>query len=455
MNYKLTLSVKLTAIFTLLIFVSVFFFSFLMITFTKQSLERKQTEELSHFLNIVELGYEHSVRDGIAFPSHAIPYYILYRISKVDGSLVRTNDALVPALPDTEAGQAATEFREGFFIDGNLNLLYMARTVGNSSEGGGYRVQVAMDLHQDNANLILQGLPRIFLLSAIPLLLISNIIAYIVSRRILRPLRRIIVQAQEITSEKLDSRLDESGAKDELQELAVTFNRLFSRLEVDFDKQRRFTSDAAHELKTPLAVISGHVDLLCRWGKENPAVLEESLQTLQKESRSMSLLIENLLQLTRAENNPDSIYLPENIQLQPFLQEIAADFNLIHPEVLFQLDCPSHAIIQCNQEALRQILRIFIKNSITYSHQPASVTLRWNGETRQLSVADQGWGIAESDLGRIFDRFYRVDESRNRKSGGTGLGLSIARTLVDRLDLELEVQSLVGQGTTMFLKFPH
>ena len=107
------------------------------------------------------------------------------------------------------------------------------------------------------------------------------------------------------------------------------------------------------------------------------------------------------------------------------------------------------------QEALRQILRIFIKNSITYSHQPASVTLRWNGETRQLSVADQGWGIAESDLGRIFDRFYRVDESRNRTSGGTGLGLSIARTLVDRLDLELEVQSLVGQGTTMFLKFPH
>lgn len=455
MNCKLTLSVKLTAIFTLLIFVSVFTFSFLMIAFTKQSLERKQTEELSHFLNIVELGYEHSVREGIAFPSHAIPYYILYRISKVDGSLVRTNDALIPALPDTDAGQAATEFREGFFIDGNLNLLYMARTVGNSGEGGGYRVQVAMDLYQDNANLILQGLPRIFLLSAIPLLLISNIIAYIVSRRILRPLRRIIVQAQEITSEKLDSRLDESGAKDELQELAVTFNRLFSRLEEDFDKQRRFTSDAAHELKTPLAVISGHVDLLCRWGKENPAVLEESLQTLQKESRSMSLLIENLLQLTRAENNPDSTYLPENIQLQSFLQEIAADFNLIYPEVLFQLDCPSNAIIQCNQEALRQILRIFIKNSITYSQQPASVTLRWNGEAGQLSVADQGWGIAESDLGRIFDRFYRVDESRNRKTGGTGLGLSIARTLVDRLDLELEVQSLVGQGTTMFLKFPH
>lgn len=454
MKYKLTLSLKLTAIFTLLIFVSVFTFSFLMIAFTKRSLERQQTEELGHFLNIVELGYEHSVRDGIDFPSHAIPYYILYRVSRTDGSLLRTNDALVPALPDTEEGRAAIEFREGFFIDGNLNLLYMARTVGDSN-GGGYRVQVAMDLYQDNANLILLGLPRIFLLSAIPLLLISNAIAYIVSRRILRPLRRIILQAQEITSEKLDSRLDESGAKDELQELAVTFNRLFSRLEEDFDKQRRFTSDAAHELKTPLAVISGHVDLLCRWGKENPAVLEESLQTLQKESRSMALLIENLLQLTRAENSHNSNYLPENIQLQPFLQEIAADFNLIHPEVIFQLDCPSQAIIQCNQGALRQILRIFIKNSITYSHQPASVTLRWNGAARQLSVQDEGWGIAENEVGRIFDRFYRVDESRNRKTGGTGLGLSIARTLVDRLDLELEVQSLVGQGTTMILKFPH
>jgi signal transduction histidine kinase len=157
--------------------------------------------------------------------------------------------------------------------------------------GETYRVQVAVDLHHDNAHLVLEGLPPIFLLFSLPLLILCSLVAFGVSSRILLPLRKIIQQAQEITSEKLDSRLDEGGAKDELQELATTFNQLFCRLEEDFELQRRFTSDAAHELKTPLAVISGHVDLLCRWGKDNPAVLEESLQTLQKESRSMSQLI--------------------------------------------------------------------------------------------------------------------------------------------------------------------
>ncbi len=453
-KHKITLSVKITAAFTLLIFVSVFFFSLLMIATTKKSLEQQQEMELLYFLNLVEAGYNNDVRDHIPFPSHAIPYYILYRVSQLDGSLIRTNDALIPALPDTPAGRASTEFRENFFIDGNLNLLYVAKTV-EAEESGSFRVQVAIDLNQDNAHLVVQDLPHVFVLFSIPLLLFSNLIAYLVSRRILQPLRKIILQAQEITSEKLDSRLDESGPQDELQELAATFNQLFTRLAVDFEKQRQFTSDAAHELKTPLAVISGHVDLLCRWGKENPTVLEESLQTLQKESRSMSVLIENLLRLTRSENSDSSAYPPQTIQLQGFLQEIIEDFALIYPTLEFQIDCSAQAQIQCNQEALRQILRIFIKNSITYSQQPAFVTLRWRQELGQLSVEDRGWGIESADIERIFDRFYRVDKSRSRSTGGTGLGLPIAKALTRRLGLGLEVQSVVGQGTTMILKFLH
>ena len=127
MKRKITLSIKLTGIFTLLIFVSVFFFSFLMISTTKKSLERQQTKELLHFLSLVEIGYKNELRDDVAFPSHAIPYYILYRVSKADGSLLRTNDALLPVLPNTPAGQSAIEFREGFFIDGDLNLRYVAK----------------------------------------------------------------------------------------------------------------------------------------------------------------------------------------------------------------------------------------------------------------------------------------------------------------------------------------
>lgn len=453
MKYKFTLSVKLTAIFTILIFISVLVFSLLILTFTRKSSEYQQTEELHRFLSVVEVGYGNDVREGVAFPSHAIPYYILYRISQIDGSLIRTNDAQIPVLPDTPSGKAANEFRENFFIDGDLNLLYVAKTV-YSPTAGDFRVQVALDLHQDNAHLILKGMQKVFLIYTLPLLLFSSFIAFFVSRRILHPLRKIIFQAKEITSEKLDSRLDESGPRDELQELAVTFNQLFSHLQEEFDKQRRFTCDAAHELKTPLAVISGHVDLLCRWGKNNPQVLDESLLTLQKESRSMKNLIENLLELTRAESSKVA-YSKESIALKDFLQEIVADFQIIYPDVNFTVSCPSHREISCNREALRQILRIFTKNSIIYSDQPASVTLQWQEEKHELLIQDRGWGIGATDVGRVFDRFYRVDESRNRSSGGTGLGLPIAKALIEGLGLNLDVQSVVGEGTTMILKFPH
>jgi len=454
MKYKVILSVKLTAIFTLLIFVSVLVFSILVLNFTQRLLEKQQTEELLYFLGIVEDGYRKDVQKEMSFPSHSIPYYILYRISNEDGTLIRTNDAFVPVLPDTEGEKSSTEFREDFFIDGDLNLRYVAKTVA-ASNGKGYRVQVAVDLRQDNVHLILKGLPRMVLLFSIPLLLVSSIVAFLVSKRILHPLRKIILQAQEITSEKLDSRLDESGAKDELQELAATFNQLFGRLQEDFERQRRFTADAAHELKTPLAVISGHVDLLCRWGKDNPQVLEESLQMLQKESRSMASLIESLLQLTRAENNDGSAYPKEEIQLFDFLQEVLADFTLIYPDGEFHLNCPKDSTVFCNQEALKQILRIFVKNSLTYSDKPTYVEIGWNQETSRLWVKDRGWGIEEKHLSRIFHRFYRVDEARNRNNGGTGLGLPIARALTEKLGLDLEVQSLVGHGTTMILNFPH
>ena len=454
MKRKITLSIKLTGIFTLLIFVSVFFFSFLMISTTKKSLERQQTKELLHFLSLVEIGYKNELRDHVAFPSHAIPYYILYRVSKADGSLLHTNDALLPILPNTPEGQSAIEFREGFFIDGNLNLRYVAKNFSVES-GETYHIQVAVDLHHDNAHLVLQGLPPIFLLFSLPLLILCSLVAFGVSSRILQPLRKIIQQAQEITSEKLDSRLEEGGAKDELQELAITFNQLFSRLEEDFELQRRFTSDAAHELKTPLAVISGHVDLLCRWGKDNPAVLEESLQTLQKESRSMSQLIEKLLQLTRTENNQKASYPKEKISLQEFLQDLIKDFQLLHPEAEFLIDCSNKTEIFCNQEALQQLLRIFIQNSLNYSDQPAFVAMGWNQEKQVLWVQDKGWGIENHHLPHLFDRFYRVDEARNRRTGGTGLGLSIAKALAEKLDISLEIQSLVGQGTTIFLTFLH
>ena len=179
------------------------------------------------------------------------------------------------------------------------------------------------------------------------------------------------------------------------------------------------------------------------------------METLQKESRSMSQLIEKLLQLTRTENNQKASYPKGKIFLQEFLQDLIKDFQLLHPEAEFLIDCSNKTEIFCNQEALQQLLRIFIQNSLNYSDQPAFVAVGWNQEKQVLWVQDKGWGIENHHLPHLFDRFYRVDKARNRRTGGTGLGLSIAKALAEKLDISLEIQSLVGQGTTIFLTFLH
>ncbi len=308
-----------------------------------------------------------------------------------------------------------------------------------------------MDMDLDDTDLMLQRMPFIFLLCSLPLLILSCITALLISAHILLPVKKIITQAREISSEHLDRRLDESGADDELKELARTFNALFARLEKDFERQKRFTSDAAHELKTPIAVITGYTDMLCRWGKDDPAVLNEALGVLRRESRSMASLTEDLLTLARAENSLSVKYEKATVPLRPFFDQIRKDFSVIAPEARITVQCGQQAVLQTNAEALKQVLRIIIRNSIAYSTPPADITVSFSDST--LTVSDKGRGIPEKDLPRIFDRFYRTDESRNRATGGSGLGLSIAKAVTEKMGASIRAESVPGKGTSIIITF--
>ncbi len=379
----------------------------------------------------------------------SIPYYMMYRISVPGGGALRTNDPAIPDLPATAENKTERFFQEDFFSDGNLHVIYAAKDI--IIEPRVYHIQAALDLDMDASDRYTQYVPAIFLLCGIPLICLSWLIALRTAERMLKPVKLIIAQAKEIGSGSLDRRLDESGADDELKLLAHTFNELFARLEKDFEREKRFTSDVSHELKTPIAVISGHADLLLRWGKDSPDVLANSLEAIKREARSMAVIAEQLLMLNRVQNPQAAVPSKRKINVEEFLRSIKEDFALIEPCAEIKISVAPEAEIETDAESLKEILRIVIKNGIQYndSEKPEiEIELDGNG----LSVRDNGIGIAPEDLPHIFESFYRADKSRNRSCGGAGIGLAIAKAVAENIGAEISAESELGKGTAIHIR---
>ena len=200
-------------------------------------------------------------------------------------------------------------------------------------------------------------------------LVLSFFAGRLVSRRVLKPVSRMSSQMQVISASNLSERLPETHSSDELEELATSFNHMIERLEQSFDRQKQFVSDASHELRTPLAVMKGHTSMLLRWGKDDPAVVQDSLQTLQSEIRGMTNLIDQLLMLAR--NDDASVKLHrENIPVCPFLQETADEILMIHPDARVDIHCGASSVY-ADRPALQQVLRILLDNSIKFCPPPA------------------------------------------------------------------------------------
>ncbi len=379
----------------------------------------------------------------------ATPYYMSYAVfgtANTEIVVLGTNDPYLPILPVTSAGKTERYFVKNFYVDGDLNILYTSMQVGNVF------LQTSVNMDVDSVDSLLSKLPFIVLLSLFPILLVSFFTARFLSARMLKPVTDITKTANEISASNLDRRIPESDSKDEIHALARTFNSLFARLQADFDRERQFTSDVSHELRTPLAVLLGHVDLLRRWGKSDPKILNESLETLHSEIKSMQSLVENLLLLSRSERQAPAEKLI--IKMKLFLEKIVDDMHFVSPEVQFELSCPEDAVLNTNPDILTQILRILITNSIRYSPTPAFISLCYDSQKRQLSVVDKGHGISEEDLPHIFERLYRSDKSRNHKTGGSGLGLAIAKILVKNIDARIWAESEgLEKGTAMHIQF--
>lgn len=275
------------------------------------------------------------------------------------------------------------------------------------------------------------------------------------SRKMLMPIQRMTKTVKHISIHELSTRLDVGDSQDELKDLAETFNAMLDRIEASYQQQNQFVSDASHELRTPISVLQGYANLLDRWGKDDKAVLEESIGAIKSESENMKDLTEKLLFLARTDKNLQKLE-KEAFAMHELIDEVVRETKLIDAKHQFIVEANEEAIVVGDRKSIKQLLRILVDNSIKFT--PEGGTIKINHRKKKtlavIEVEDTGVGIAQEDLSHIFERFYRADKSRTKAQGGQGLGLAIAKWIVDSHHGKIQVESKLGVGTKFIVRFP-
>ena len=300
------------------------------------------------------------------------------------------------------------------------------------------------------------------------------------ARRLLKPLDRMAQTAQRLSEEagarrerpvkpmddarfqNLEHAIEQidigdrlsTGDKD-LQGLEDAINDLLARMHEAYRQQARFVSDASHELRTPIAVIQGYVNMLDRWGKDDEKVLEESIAAIKAETAHMKTLVEQLLFLARGDSGRQQL-APEPMDLAALASEVLEEYRMIDAGHEWRRGSLSPAPVNADPALIKQAARVLVDNAMRYTPEGGSIRLSAGTEngSAYFEVQDSGIGIDAEDVPHVFDRFFRADPARARQSGGTGLGLSIARWIVERHGGHFEVLSRPGIGTRIRVVLP-
>lgn len=320
---------------------------------------------------------------------------------------------------------------------------------GQGQVGGHLNVAIS----QVESALVLKNLRTTLFFAYLLLVLIFYCGTSFAASRSISPIQQLIQGAQQINDQNISSRLPLPPHEDELFQLATTINELLSRIEKSLLREKQITADMSHELRSPLAGIRGTLEVLLRKRRE-PEHYEQKLEQVIEEADRMNRLLDQILQLAKIESG----YLQphkERIDLPAFFENIQNKWSLllIEKQVVLQISIPSDAAVISDINLLELIIGNLISNALKYGAAGGFIGCTWDPDTRTLSVEDKGPGIPAENLPYIFDRFYRIDSSRNTKIPGTGLGLSIAKKLADIQNIDLTVQSREGEGTTFSLRF--
>ncbi|WP_432143604.1 sensor histidine kinase [Streptomyces sp. bgisy084] len=271
----------------------------------------------------------------------------------------------------------------------------------------------------------------------------------------LRPLRDMAATATAIADGDLDQRIDVAGRHSEVGEVGTALNRAFDERQRSEEQLRQFVANASHELRTPLTTIRGWAQLHLHGLAQDPALIERAMLRIEGEAARMHTMVEELLLLARLDQGRPVARAA--VDLGALADEAVIDARVVEPGRPLTAEVPGEVFARGDEDRLRQVLQNLLSNALRHTppDTPVSVTARALPDgTVQLTVTDQGPGMPPATAERIFERFYRGDESRNPTSGGTGLGLSIVRSIAEAHGGTATVRTAPGKGSSFTITLP-
>ena len=363
------------------------------------------------------------------------------------------DDGEVPA----NLKQAMTQAPLGTSTQGDYR---MYATPGLADAGSGtVRMVIATPLHDVNSTL--NRLAMLELLVGLIVLAVVAAIAFWLVRRELRPLVRIEDTAAAIAGGDLSQRVPEEAPGTEVGDLARSLNVMLAQIEQAFEQRRqseqrlrRFVSDASHELRTPLTSVRGFAELFHRGAASRPDDLALAMSRIESEAERMGVIVEDLLLLANLDQGRP--LAQERFDLEAVLAEMVADHAMLHADWPISFSSSGGSDLVGDELRIRQALANLLANARAHTPRGTgiAVALATAGDDRTIEVSDSGPGIAADDLPHLFERFYRVDASRARRSGGSGLGLSIVQAIAEAHGGSVRVASVEGEGAAFTIVLP-
>ena len=372
--------------------------------------------------------------------------------SQTDAPLILASDAF------RSLGRNSWGMDHGFETLRGRRNEYRAYTRRFASLGQPYELIVLRSLHAQNQ--MLENL-RLAFAWLIPVgLALAATGGFFLAHKTLAPIAAMGAQAGRITAANLHERLSVKNPSDELGRLGSSFNSLLDRLDQSFERQRRFIADASHELRTPVAILSGEAEVALSRNSRTAEEYRESLASLHREAKRLARIVDDLFTLTRADSgqyplSPQDFYLDELVgSCVHSARTLAAAKN-----ISVAVNTPGELPICADESLLRRLFLNLIDNAVKYTPPGGSITIESRSVSGgyEVAVCDTGPGIPDDLRGRIFERFFRVDPARSRSAqngGGAGLGLSIALWIAEAHHGSLELKRTGPAGSTFSAFLP-
>lgn len=415
----------------------------------KQTLQKKMEEVTAYIQNS---SFKGNVSESEHYLDVLNEKYQLIRIVKEDNSPLFTISDEVPQSWVAPKNVTKEELVE--FSPKGDRLLIFRRPI----EVNGFKGTVEIVRNLENFDSLINQIFMLVIVTGLVAILLSLFGGRLISFQLLKPINSMIRTMRGIKENGLKERVQINKQRDEMTELGVMFNELMDNLEKSFQQQQQFVEDASHELKTPLSIIHGHLSLIKRWGKDDPKVLERSIDLSLNETNRLINLVSELLALSRVEEPTTTMNSSINVKVKESLVDIVENFQTVNNdfEISSTIDISTDFTLKILKSHLEQIMIILLDNAIKYSTNEKVIQINVRHTDKQLTieVKDYGVGIPKEELSFVLNRFYRVDKARSRKHGGNGLGLSIATRLLNIYQGTIEIDSVYGKWTKVLITLP-